>query len=222
MTRLKPSGERVEADFYPTPTWGARRFMERVGIGLPGGDWLEPAAGAGALIRAANDYRGDVRWWAVDIREEARGPLSAIHPPVPLIVDDFLQLGWARPRRFSVAMSNPPFSLAREFVDACLPIADHVVMLLRLGFYASASRHDLMRATHPDVWVVPDRLAFVGEYADSTEYAWFHWHAEAEGRIRVLDLTPVEERVINTACALELGPDLPLQPSLFGDERSTT
>ena len=99
-------------------------------------------------------------------------------------------------QRFDVVITNPPFSDAEAFLRRSLELADHVVLLLRLNFLASAKRAELMRERAPDVYVLPNRPSFDGKGTDSIEYAWFHWPARRRrsGRIQVLPCTPASER----------------------------
>lgn len=189
MSATNRGGKRSPADFYATPEWCVRRLVEAVE--LPGGDWLEPAAGEGAIIRAV--ARSDVDWTAWELRQETRAGLAAAVPAGRVHIGDFLAPEARREvgrRRFAVAITNPPFRLAQEFIDACLPVADHVVMLLRLNYLASKSRWAFMSSHTPDVYVLPSRPSFTGAGTDSIEYAWFVWGVKRrrEGRVRVLGL----------------------------------
>jgi hypothetical protein len=108
-------GERGggEHDFFPTPSWCTRRLIEQVS--LPGGRWLEPGAGDGAIVRAVN--RKDVLWTAVELREEARPHLLRSVTNGEVVITDFLR-DYRSDRPFDVACGNPPFGagdrLARE------------------------------------------------------------------------------------------------------------
>jgi hypothetical protein len=74
-------------------------------------------------------------------------------------------------------------------------MSEHVIMLLRLNFLASEERSEFMQRTRPDVYVLPNRPSFVlAGKTDSIEYAWFHWHKNSTGIVRVLPTTPIEER----------------------------
>jgi hypothetical protein len=44
------SGVRTPDDAYETPAWCVQRLLEK--LQLPGGNWLEPGAGDGAIIKA--------------------------------------------------------------------------------------------------------------------------------------------------------------------------
>jgi hypothetical protein len=172
MSSTNRGGKRTPADFYPTPAWCIRRIVEAVD--LPGGDWLEPGAGDGAVIRTVNQYRDDVNWFALDIVEACCTELRTIEPAVHVACRDFIEAPVKR--RYRVALTNPPYFLAEQFLCKCLQVADNVVFLLRLNFLASAKRSGLMRANTPDVYILPNRPSFSGRGTDSVEYAWFHFH----------------------------------------------
>ncbi len=197
MSATGRGAKRIANDCYPTPAWCVHRLLEATS--LPGGHWLEPAAGEGAIIRAVNEHRRDVVWSAIDIRETA----GALNPlgVVPL-VGDFLKMPSNGAQLYDVAISNPPYSDAFEFIETSLRMARHVLMLLRLNFLASERRAAAMRSWKPDVYVLPNRPSFVPSggkkgATDSTEYAWFHFkHNELirTGYLSVLATTPKEIR----------------------------
>ncbi len=173
--RKKASGEKGETpehEFYPTPAWCVTRLLSHVE--LPGGQWLEPSAGDGAIIRAVNATRPDVSWNAVELRPHAAPSLRALGAVTT--IDDFLRashLGLP----FDVALGNPPFSLAAQFVLKSLEHAEQVVMLLRLNILGSSNdrRHLFETAGMPDVYVLPERPSFTGDGTDACEYAWMRW-----------------------------------------------
>jgi hypothetical protein len=199
MSSTNRGGQRSPADNYETPTWCTRRLLEAVD--LPGGVWLDPGAGTGKIIRAVNDIRKDVTWDAVEIRDECRDPLVLTGAKV--MISDFLDYGskslWREP---DVVCTNPPYRLAGEFLEMCLPLAKITVMLLRLNYLGSEKRSSFMRSFTPDVYILPNRPPFTvnkkGKMStDSIEYAWFVWHGATprrEGKIRVLASTPKGER----------------------------
>lgn len=173
------------ADFFPTPRSVVERIIAR--LDLPaGGHWLEPSAGDGAIIRAAQP-RAAAIWTAVELREECRARLTATVGHV--IIGDFLSITLGR--SFDVAILNPPFVQALRFVDRCLAIAGTVIALLRLNWLETQEREPFLRRHTPDVYVLPDRPSFTGDGAtDATAYAWFVWpaghHDRSSGRIEVL------------------------------------
>ena len=183
MSATNRGGPRVPADNYPTPTWCVQRLLEAVD--LPGGEWLEPAVGEGAIIQATD--REDVTWTAVDVRPEAVQSVAGLVTDDRLYQGDFLSLttaGTFEPKTFSVVLTNPPYRQAMEYVQACLPLAGTVVMLLRLSFLATKGRYEFMNSTKPDVHILASRPCFVNGKSDSSEYGWFIWRDEppTEGR----------------------------------------
>lgn len=183
---------RQAYDYYPTPAWCVHRLLEAVD--LPGGDWLEPAVGDGAIVRAVDAVRDDVRWRTIDVRPEVAPHLVAdfVAPLFARDVDAFTPA-----RGFDVCITNPPYGLAEEFVSEARRRARVVAMLLRLNWLASRERRSLIAESMPNVYVLPDRPSFVGQGSDMTEYAWFVWSREpclVRGLIRVLETTPLHER----------------------------
>jgi hypothetical protein len=205
MSATNRGAARAPHDYYATPAWTVRRLLEEVE--LPGGRWLEPCAGDGAIIRAVNLIREDVYWNAWELRQECAPDLERSTSGLPLAgrygngyhIGDFLKSADGIRACYSAVVTNPPYSLAEEFVRACLPLARHVAMLLRLNWLASSKRSSWLREHAPDVYVLPDRPSFTGGGSDACEYAWMVWGPErhrtrARGTITVLATTPADER----------------------------
>lgn len=193
MSSTNRGGKRSPADYYPTPAWCVHRLLDER-LFLPGKHWHEPCAGDGAIIRAVNERR-EVEWSATELREECRADLEPLTPR-GLTIGDFTQAAYP-PAKYDVIITNPPFSIARQIIEASLERALVVVALLRLNFLASEKRADLMRTNAPDVYVLPNRPSFTGEGTDSIEYAWFVWGSHRRrnwGFVKVLAPTPAAER----------------------------
>lgn len=203
---------RKPHDFYGTPRWAVDRLLDAVD--LPGGAWLEPSAGDGAIIRAVNARRSDVRWHSAEVRGECLGilrPLCAV-----TTIGDFLEAEMYGDH-FDVAILNPPFSLAQEFIEKCKGLARWVCALERLNFLEGEERCEWLRAGPPDVYVLPNRPSFTGEGTDSIAYAWFVWPPERgrqAGRVQVLPVTPASERRV-PKLVLPEGVDEPAQQELL-------
>jgi hypothetical protein len=195
MSSTNRGGQRSEADNYPTPAWCVHRLLEA--CQLPGGCWFEPACGEGAIIKAVDSVRDDVEWGFMDVRRE---PVERLVNEVDCeggLVGDFTTYQFPGGWPWKVIITNPPYSLAMNFLTKAIPLAGRVAMLLRLNFLAGGGRADFMRAQEPDVYVLPNRPSFTGHGTDSCEYAWFVFGAsrpKPSGIVRVLATTPKEQR----------------------------
>jgi len=80
------------------------------------------------------------------------------------------------PERFDLIITNPPFSLAMEFLLKLLDEADTVIYLLRLNMLGSQARRDFWNNRPPThLFPLARRPSFTGNGTDATEYAWFAW-----------------------------------------------
>jgi hypothetical protein len=149
-------GKRSSADFYGTPAWAVHRLLESVD--LPGGRWLECAAGEGAIIKAVNEKRTDVNWLACEKREKCRNLLM---PLAGVMIADYLKVPGFIGEPPAVSISNYPFSLAVEFIERGLKSnIPYVISLLRLNFLGTEDRNAFFRGNMPDIHVIPDRVSF--------------------------------------------------------------
>jgi hypothetical protein len=191
------SDVRDGLDRYDTPEWCVRRLLDADPLfahPYDGGRWLEPSVGAGMLIHAVDVWRNGAgmllpHWTAVDLRIRfgaARG--------IALHWSDFLT--WEPPtsQRYDVCVGNPPYSLAFEFAQKCVALADTAALLLRLNWLASAKRADWIREHTPSIYVLPNRPSFTGKGSDATDYAWFVWRKDVSPEVRILATTPASER----------------------------
>lgn len=194
--KLKKAKRRKD-DAYLTPPWCVHRLLEVDHLGLPGGSWLEPAAGPGRIISSVNSMRNDITWDANEIRRECTKSLvKAVGSSKRVVFGDFLSTS-PPTKHYDVIFTNPPFSLAMKFIEKCLVTADHVVMLLRLGFLGSARRAAFFRQHPPDIYLLPERPSFTENgKTDNSYYAWFIWRPgnRASGVFRVLRETSLEDR----------------------------
>lgn len=187
-------------DHVRTPAWTVDRLFEVPEIqALPGGTWLEPGAGNGAIIRAVAAHRSDIAWYAVELQAKFRSKLYDAGAAV-VTIGDFLRDMPPRLSEVAVVMGNPPFSLALPFIEQCRRICPgrDIVLLLALGIVASEKRHAFMSADCPNDLPLPNRPSFklVGNETDAQDYGWFHWPPEARRRgfVQVLGLTSKAER----------------------------
>lgn len=189
--------KRRKKDAYYTPEWCVKRLIEDPDLPFDiSGLFLEPSAGHGDIIRAVDSSAID--WVACDIRKKCRTPLEEISGNV--VIGDFRQQE-ARLKaiaksygkdRFDVAFTNPPFSIAEDFMSQCMKLAHYTCFLLRLNYLGSKARCSFLRMFPPDVFVLPNRPSYTNDgKTDSTEYAWFIWpaHARSTGLLKILKKT---------------------------------
>jgi hypothetical protein len=187
MSSTNRGGQRIANDQYFTPSWCVDRLLERVT--LPGGRWLEPCAGDGAIIKAVQAARSE-RWAAIEIDEK--------HLPELRNVCRTTFPGDARERvkeftNVDVCITNPPFSIAQEILEACLATGALCVFLQRLN-WCEGLRAELFQKLKPSVYVIPDRISFVNGKCDSVPHAW--WVFDGKGKFEILNKTPLEIRRI--------------------------
>jgi len=227
MSATTSGGNDPTKENWETPFWTVRRLLEE--LYLPPGLWLEPCAGNGRIIQAVNEDRPDsIEWCAVELRKECSGPLfHSLGRGSAWCPQDFFGAWSAREvaekkgrdvvnqKYFDVAITNPPFSKALDFVSRLLVLADHVLVLQRVNWLGSGTnngKNDFLRGCMPDMYVLPNRVKFMlnGVFphdpdtgrlmpGDSIEYAWFHWppghgRFRKKGEIMNLRETSLEER----------------------------
>jgi hypothetical protein len=232
------SSIRAAYDDYSSFRWNVDRLLEAVDP--PGGAWLEPCAGAGTIIEAVNAKRNDVTWAAVEIQAKYEAPLRKLIPSQPHVaVGDFLALPIEPrpyPPLFSVAITNPPFSLAQQFIEKCRKLAGVTAMLLRVNLLGSVERAEWLNSWYPDVYVLPNRPNFnptlkkdkngndTMSSGDSIEYAWMVWdwrRIGPRGTVQGLAVTPEDVRAAELlprtqaarAAALTPQPGAPTAPA---------
>lgn len=196
---------RVDRDFYPTPAWAVHRLLDAIGGSLlpfwnDDAIWLEPCVGDGALVAAVDD------WAIANGYEQPRWILNDIEPRLPEGVscyrEDYIDptvvfRTLTQVDAIDVAITNPPFSLCDEIVEAMLFDANDVIVLQRLAWLAGDKRANWWRSRPFSVYVLPNRPSFTMNGAtDSTDYAWFYFPNDPwkGGRVAVLDTTPLDVR----------------------------
>jgi hypothetical protein len=87
---------------------------------------------------------------------------------------DYLKCGFSS--HVDGIITNPPFSLATDFIDRSLSEADFFAYLLRLNFWGSKKRKGWWQGKSPShQFTLSERPSFTGKGTDATEYAWFVW-----------------------------------------------
>lgn len=147
------SGKRLNStDFYATPPW----CYENLDI-----DWS-------LFDKAHEPCRGDGRIQFF-LEEEQGVPCSYSE-----ITEDKDFFEWTEGT--DLILSNPPFSIAQEFIDHALAHSSTCIMLLRINFLGSIGRHAWWKENTPtSMYVLSKRPSFTGKGTDATDYAWFVW-----------------------------------------------
>jgi len=169
--------ERAEHDKYFTPTWLVEAFFENYknpivcALDAEVDEWprvLEPACGSGSIVEVLQGLwprRSRISFF--DIAPEPDFPVPAI---------DFLE---HKEGEYDLIITNPPYTLAEEFVEHGLSLLSEkgrLALLLRVNFFAGQARYGWLSKHMPkECYVTCRRPNFRGKGTDSTEYAWFVW-----------------------------------------------
>ena len=172
-----------ELEFFPTPPWAVRAVIEQMSLDDRLGPIrpfaepypatvLEPAAGRGHIAVPLAQMGYDVQ--ACDIHDYGNG----------YAVRDFLDHDFGTDT-FDAIITNPPFSLAADFVRKGLELAPDVLVLCRLSFLCSGGRHELHTQHLEAVYPFCERVCMaLGVYDPkakfATETAWFHFRRDTD------------------------------------------
>lgn len=165
--------ERVEDDFYATPTGSVIKLLTNEDVAYPA--W-ECACGDGAIAKLLN---GEVV--ATDLVDRGYGQGGV----------DFLIT--EPPKEIATVITNPPFNLFQEFAEKALEIATHkVIMFGKLQALEGVKRATFMENSPlKTVYVFKARQnplrngSPVDEngkpWASTMAFAWFVWEKGYEG-----------------------------------------
>ena len=176
---------RNEADTYYTPTSVINNLFCHYNI--QSGNILEPSAGCGNFAKVIRDLGYNDHITSLELREEERENLL-IHSD-EVIITDFLK--WNKDKKYKTIIGNPPYNLAKEFIEKCFEIAEEdteIIMLLRTAFLESKKRYDFWQI-HPvnKLYVLSQRPSFlVNGKSDATSYSWFIWNNSGNQEIKVI------------------------------------
>lgn len=203
MQRRAPAPDAL--DYYPTPAWATRALLEFLEFGASPGAGLylnqqecwEPACGEMHMVRPLAERFFSVR--ASDVHR---------YTDEHEVADFLFEHRHAEPVDWVI--TNPPFVLAAEFVEAALRVSRiGCAMLLRGAFLEGQERHDTLFKQFPPAYVLQfvercvmlrGRVIRVGapdpfnikdgepvKAATATSYCWFVWmHGQTDTRLRWL------------------------------------
>jgi len=162
-----PNHKRAESDFYPTPPECTVGLMRAFRNTLAGKVW-EPACGDGAISEVLIEMGRDV--YSTDLRTDSgygAGGIDALtHKPLT---------------RVDCIITNPPFSLAVDFIKRLRPMGVPFALLLKSTFWHAKTRSGLFYETRPTavcpmLWrpnFAPDR----GK-SPTMDVCWVVWDAQ--------------------------------------------
>jgi len=198
MSATGRSDVRRADDFYATPAFCTRAILPRLS---PFSTALDPCAGEGAILKVLDDSVLKKRWskyWGIELdhkramqcRQVANGCTHADALTCP----NHWWLDVNEP--FDLIITNPPFSLAQEFIEKALASgAKEIAFLLRLNFLGSQKRAAFWKKHPCEIYVLPKRPSFTENgKTDATEFAWYVWRKDSTlcnwGMWSILDINP--------------------------------
>jgi type I restriction-modification system DNA methylase subunit len=181
MSATNRGSVRSPNDYYRTPPYCTRAILPYIVVRY-GSTVLDPCCGDGAVLDAVKAYHPGITTCGIEI--DAERAATARHD---VVVGDALDMRWPES---SVIITNPPYSLAMQFVQRALREVQQwgtVAMLLRLNWLASQKRAAWLRNNTPSVYVLPKRPSFTGGGNDACDYAWFLWSNDRP-TVRILEV----------------------------------
>ena len=186
-------------DVYFTPSHIARVAMAELAMTFPDFEpvnCLEPGGGLCAHLDQAVKIFPGISTTSVD--PNSYGEIDDVHEDLAL---DFMT--WETNEKFDLIATNPPFTLAHQFLEKSYDMLTDDglgLFLLRYSFVATLKRRELWRKVNLRyIWVLVPRPSFVsdGKSTDACEYAYFIFSKGRPGR-PVLDW--IEWRKYKDAC----------------------
>lgn len=159
MAGGNPSQARQKDDFYPTPSAVMRALLEYEGFE---GVVHEPACGDGALSKVMIDHGLEV----VSTDINPRGFGSEL---------DFFDVGEALGDNI---VTNPPFNLARRFIEHGLSVLKprKMALVLKATYWHAATRRDLFERFPPaTIYPLLWRPDFLNKGAPTMDVMWCVW-----------------------------------------------
>ena len=170
-------------DLYETPACATEALLRIENI--PHFVW-EPACGPGAIVKVLREHGHSV--FGSDLNRYDNPTCyyerDFFYAPLPKHIGDI-----------GAIVTNPPYQHAADFVRHALGFCPYVAMLLRLAFYESECRSDILDVHPPaKIHVFKKRLPMMhragwkGKKASSAiAFAWFVWDEFYKGKPTIID-----------------------------------
>lgn len=173
---------RVEHDFYATDPETLKMFLyEFWKENTFEGSILEPACGQGHISKTLKELLPNFDIISTDLINRGYG-IGGV---------DFLTHDYKR--KFNTVITNPPFSLAKEFIEKGLEVSDkYVIMLCKIQLLEGVKRKDMflntplkyvyVHTTRQATWKDGNPTDSKGrKWATTMCLAWFVWDKEYVG-----------------------------------------
>lgn len=193
MSATNRGGKRLKDDTYKTPEWAVEAFVPELKKMNSGPRWiLEPGAGTGNIVKVLRRTYPNAKIHAIEKHKNFRS-LKKAGANIVTIKD---YLDWPGTRAngslYDLAVGNPPYSLAMEFIQHTLAKARVACFLMRLNWLASQRRSAWLRDHTPGIFVLPKRPSFRPGGTDACEYGWlvWGWGGTLAPTVKILDTSP--------------------------------
>lgn len=187
LAGTSPTRERAKNDFYATPFEATNAILRRVNLH---GSILEPAAGQGHISKLLKERYPESEIVSTDLvaREDKFG--VGIQSGIDFLAHDY-------GRMFDNVITNPPFSLAQEFIEKALAIVNEkVVIFAKIQLLEGEKRRELFDKHPPkNVYVFTKRQSPLNNgsavdengkpWATTMCFAWFIWEIGWYGEPRI-------------------------------------
>lgn len=172
LAGMSTTRERIKDDFYATPENAIRAILDVVELK---GSILEPACGDGAISKILKEYYPNSEIISQDLVDRGYG-IGGV---------DYLTFN--PNRKFDNIITNPPFNLAKEFIEKSLELAnDKVIIFAKIQLLESESRKDLfLNSPLKYIYVFSKRVSPLRNgkplnekgkpWASTMCFAWFVW-----------------------------------------------
>ena len=177
------TSKREENDFYATNPETLKMFLYEFwkDNAFEGSEILEPACGQGHISKTLKELLPNFNITSTDLIDRGYG-VGGI---------DFLTYDYKK--MFDVVITNPPFSLAKEFIEKGLKISNkYVIMLCKIQLLEGTKRKEMffntplkyvyVHTTRQATWKEGKPLDPNGKkWATTMCLAWFVWDKDYKG-----------------------------------------
>lgn len=175
---------RAGNDFYATPIPATISLLAREEFT---GRILEPACGQGHIIKAIKQWNPAADVCGIDIVRRAD-----IFDLGSMGEGDFLSFGF-REGEYENVITNPPFSLAQQFIEKALYVAsEKIAIFCKIQLLEGQSRRKMFENTNlKTVYVFSKRVSPLNDGRETDErgrpwastmcFAWFVWDKRYSG-----------------------------------------